>query len=55
MHLTEINYQIQCVLAETPMSLFYAKQCKRQLAPSEVFQTREFNCNEPKQSQAQAQ
>lgn len=36
-------------------SLVYAKQCKSQPAPSEVFQTWEFNYNKPTQSQAQSQ
>lgn len=34
---------------------FFAKQCKKQLALSEVFQTWEYNYSKPKQSQTQPQ
>lgn len=54
MHFTGINYQIFCVLTQTLTNLFDAKQRKRQLPPSEVFQSWDFN-NNPKQSQAQPQ
>lgn len=53
-HFTGINYQIFCVLTQTLTNLFDAKQRKRQLPPSEVFQSWDFN-NNPKQSQAQPQ
>lgn len=54
MHFTGINYQISCVLTQTLTKLFDGKQCKRQLPPSEGFQSWDFNSN-PKQSQAQPQ